>query len=411
MQENVAFTQAQQTALGLAITDPRKITDIFLTCKTEDFDPPFQQVAEAIQGLRGNRSEITVLSVTDEMSRRGTLGRVGGRAFVHELTQWGYGSAEYACGVISRVARVRTLHRLAQRLTAETAHPEADPHAIAKLALEQAQGVIDHIEAEGDITTPRLDEFLNTTDPDEDWVIPGLLERGDRMILTGSEGLGKSVLQRQIAVATAAGIHPFSHKPIDPQTVLYVDCENGPVKLRRALRPLVTVGQQHGSDPAQRMFIESIPQGLDLTRSDDEMWLVRLVSAIQPALLLTGPIYRLHAGNPNDEEPARKVAQVLDRCRVAANCAVVTEAHAGHGYGGEKRPIRPTGTSLWLRWPEFGYGMRPTDNYDPNNRLVDFVPWRGDREERNWPEQLRMGGAWPWAAVNHQWTPTSALGA
>ena len=402
MAENVAFTQAQKTALGIAITDPRQVPDIFIACKAEDFDPPFQQVAEAIQGLQGNRASIDQLSVIDEMSRRGTIGRAGGPAFVMELANWGYGSAEYACGVISRVARVRTLWRMAQRIDAETKHAEADPHAIAKLALEQAQGVIDHIEAEGDITTPRLDEFLNTSDPAHDWVIPGLLERGDRMILTGSEGLGKSVLQRQIAVATAAGIHPFSHKQIKPQTVLYVDCENGPVKLRRALRSLVQTGQQHGSDPAQRMFIESIPQGLDLTKADDEMWLVRLVSAIQPALLLTGPIYRLHAGNPNDEEPARKVAQVLDRCRVAANCAVVTEAHAGHGYGGEKRPIRPTGTSLWLRWPEFGYGMRATDNYDPHDRLVDFVPWRGDREERDWPDQLQMGGQWPWRSVNTQ---------
>lgn len=411
MTENVAFTQAQQTVLGTALTDPRQLSNIFITCKTEDFDPPFVQVAEAIQGLRAAKSEVTALSVTDEMSRRGTLGRAGGPAFVLELAGWGYGSAEYACGVINRVNRVRNLHRMAQRVEAETQHTEADPLAIAKLAIEQAQGVIDHIEAEGDIDTPRLDEFLNTTDPDEDWVIPGLLERGDRMILTGSEGLGKSVLQRQIAVATAAGVHPFTHAAIVPQTVLYVDCENGATKLRRALRPLADIGKRYGSDPTQRMFIETIPQGLDLTRSDDELWLVKRVAAIQPALLLTGPIYRLHAGNPNDEEPARKVAQVLDRCRVAANCAVVTEAHAGHGFGQEKRPVRPTGSSLWLRWPEFGYGMRAVDNYDENARVVDMIPWRGDREKRDWPKQLRMGGAWPWAEVQQQWTPTTAIGA
>lgn len=411
MTENVTLTQAQQTVLGIALTDPRQVADIFTACKTEDFNHPFAHVAEAIQGLQLDRAPITTLSVIDEMTRRGTIGRAGGPVFLHELAQWGYGDAAYACGVISRFARLRTLHQIGQRVTAETTAPEADPFQIARYATTEAQGVIDHLEAEGDITTPRLDEFLDTADPAHDWVIPGLLERGDRMILTGSEGLGKSVLQRQIAVATAAGIHPFTHKPTPAQTVLYVDCENGPVKLRRALRPLVTAGQQAGGNPDQRMFLEAIPEGLDLTKADDEMWLVKRVAAIQPALLLTGPIYRLHAGNPNDEEPARKVAQVLDRCRAAANCAVVTEAHAGHGYGGEKRPIRPTGTSLWLRWPEFGYGMRPTDNYDPHNRVVDFVPWRGDREERTWPDQLRMGGAWPWAAVTQDWTPTTALGA
>jgi hypothetical protein len=148
------------------------------------------------------------------------------------------------------------------------------------------------------------------------------------------------------------------------------------------------------------MFLEAIPEGLDLMKPEDEQWLVRVVSAIQPDLLITGPIYRLHAANPNDEETARKVAKVLDRCRAAANCALVTEAHAGHGGGQEGvRPVRPVGSSLWLRWPEFGYGLRATQNYNPEDRLVDFVPWRGDREERAWPKQLATGGAWPWRAV------------
>ena len=61
--------------------------------------------------------------------------------------------------------------------------------------------------------------------------------------------------------------------------------------------------------------------------------------------------------------------------------------------------MRPTGTSLWLRWPEFGYGIRAADGYDPMNRVVDFVAWRGDRAERDWPTQLRSGGTWPWERV------------
>jgi RecA-family ATPase len=43
-------------------------------------------------------------------------------------------------------------------------------------------------------------------------VIPGLLERRDRLMLTGEEGLGKSYLLRQIAVMAAAGLDPFDHR-------------------------------------------------------------------------------------------------------------------------------------------------------------------------------------------------------
>lgn len=38
---------------------------------------------------------------------------------------------------------------------------------------------------------PDLHEFLNVVDPPTTWVVPGLLERGDRLIWTGTEGLGK----------------------------------------------------------------------------------------------------------------------------------------------------------------------------------------------------------------------------
>ena len=53
------------------------------------------------------------------------------------------------------------------------------------------------------------------------------------------------------------------------------------------------------------------------------------------------------------------------------------------------RPLRPTGSSLWLRWPEFGYGLRraKTDDAEEFHR-VEVVAWRGARGERNWPGEL-----------------------
>lgn len=397
---NPFLAQALDTVVGVILAKPDQAATILSQVRGEDLPPPHRQIVESVNQLRINKVDIEPLSVADEMRRRGTLSRAGGLPEIHRIFACGFGDPAYSIEVINTATRLTRLQNLAIKTEAAAAANDAEPLLVAKGVVEQAQAIVDGIEAEGEITTPSLGEFLATDDPPHDWVVPGLLERGDRLILTGSEGLGKSVLQRQLAVAAASGVHPFTHEQIPPVRVLYVDCENGPVKLRRALRPLVHVGQRQGSDPSSRMWLEAIPQGLDLTRPEDEAWLVRLASNLQPDLLLTGPIYRLHAANPNDEEPARKVTAVLDRCRIAANCALVTEAHAGHGFGGDKRPIRPTGSSLWLRWPEFGYGLRAADNYDPHNRVVDFTAWRGDREERDWPKRLRSGGTWPWVADN-----------
>lgn len=395
------------TAIGAVIQTPTKAPNVFGYVRPEDFEGQYRAMAEAIQSLRVAKTEISPVAVIDEMTRRGTLGRIGGSAEIFRVTSLGYGDADYAVKVITRHHRLRRLEQIGVRVTSRAQLDDADPFPIAQGVIDEAQAIVDGIESEGDITTQTLGEFLDRDDPPYDWVIPGLLERGDRLVLTGSEGLGKSVLVRQLAVAAAAGVHPFTHQRIKPQRVLVVDCENGPVKLRRALRGLVHVAKRLGDDPSDRMFLEAIPNGLDLTKPEDEQWLVRTVGAVQPDLFLTGPIYRLHAGNPNDEEHARHVARVLDRCRSVANCALVTEAHAGHGYGQQtERPVRPVGSSLWLRWPEFGYGLRASGTFDPAIRNVDFVPWRGDREERDWPKKLAAGGHWPWRAVED--TPWSA---
>ena len=95
--------------------------------------------------------------------------------------------------------------------------------------------------------------------------------------------------------------------------------------------------------------------------------------------------------------------------RTAVDCALVTEAHAGHGEQGLKRSVRPAGSSLLLRWPEFGLGLHPAGE-DPADLREDGRPmtvkvtaWRGGRDDRKWPTYLTMGGPneWPWKAAVH----------
>lgn len=32
---------------------------------------------------------------------------------------------------------------------------------------------------------------------------------------------------------------------------------------------------------------------------------------------------------------------------------------------------------------------------------MDWVPWRGSRAERTWPEQFCEGATWPWQAIQY----------
>lgn len=404
-----ALDLAQATILGRLMEHNDEAANTFGRVSIDDFAGEYRHICTAIHSLWANKATFGPASVMAEIERQ--VAPVS-YAEVMRVNGFGFGDAEFQIDYLANLSRLRRLEVLGIRTQQAAVGSDADAQQVAATLLERTQQIIHGLEAEGEVTTMTAREFLDVTDAPYDWVIPGLLERGDRLILTGKEGLGKSFLLRQIAVCAAAGLDPFTRLRIEPQKVLIVDCENGATKIRRALRPLMTQARKFSKTADTNLFIESRPEGLDLTRPEDELWLVRRVNALQPALLLTGPIYRLHSKDPNEEKPARDVTRVLDRCRAVANCALVTEAHAGHGsaLNGKERPVRPTGTSLWLRWPEFGYGLRPTDDYNNDGRLVDFVPWRGDREERNWPRRLQSGGDWPWERAIHPdeipWSPS-----
>lgn len=236
---------------------------------------------------------------------------------------------------------------------------------------------------------PTIDEFLNEPDAEYDWVIPDVIERGDRVILTGPEGGGKSTLIRQIAVQSAAGIHPFTGAPMTPIRVFYLDLENSKRHTRRQLRPLRAQARNEPS-VAENLRVRVESAGIDLLSELYQEWLDLRLEANKPDLLLVGPLYKLASGDPTEEKVARTVALWLDRLRVKHECAVVIEAHTPHASNGGRRPTRPYGASLWMRWPEFGIHL---------GEKGAITHWRGQRDERQWPVLLQRGGDWPWTVT------------
>jgi replicative DNA helicase len=245
---------------------------------------------------------------------------------------------------------------------------------------------------------PDVDTFVGSVDTEYDWLIPDFLERRDRMLVTAAEGMGKSTLLTQIGIQTAAGIHPWTLQPITPRNVLIVDLENSPrLVTRRLNRMRAQAGT--GFDP-QRLRIHTRAHGLDLTTRTDRRWLIDRCQANAAELLIIGPAYRMSAGvsvkgDIGGEDQARTVTKALDDIRERCGVTLLMETHAPHGnaYG---RDLRPFGSSVWLRWPEFGIGLARDRDEGTGNRY-ELAHWRGPRDERTWPKALtRNAGRWPW---------------
>jgi hypothetical protein len=239
--------------------------------------------------------------------------------------------------------------------------------------------------------------LVNSDDPDYEWVVPDLVEAGDRVIFTGGEGKGKSTLLRQMALQVALGIHPFTLEAIEPQRVLYIDLENPKRYIRREFKKL----GQH--EPAYGMLsIVGIPGGVDLLAHDGQMAMVAKLEEHKPQLLLIGPMYKMTQQPLEQEQFSKLLSSQLDQWRKVYGFALFLESHQPHGSmiadnsgkGGARmyRPERPVGSSLWLRWPEFGYCLE-------DGGLLR--PWRGGRDaDRAWPDKLVRGDDWLWRVAD-----------
>lgn len=236
-----------------------------------------------------------------------------------------------------------------------------------------------------DRSTVDILDLIEEPEPIYNWVIPGVLERQDRLILTGEEGYGKSTFLRQLGVQAAAGIHPFTLDAIQPVRVVLLDVENSREQVRKeSLRLAAAAGLKLKSEQFTYLIR---PDGLDLTDLTDINWLRLKLTTLQPDLLIAGPHYKLGNGDPNSEEVGKQVIKAIDSIRTELDVAFVLEAHSPHAQNGNARPKRPYGWSGWVRWPEFGKHLA---------RTGEFTSWRGDRAIRDWPNKFEWADEWPW---------------
>jgi hypothetical protein len=393
--EPIQNVVAEKQILGSLMQQPALAERVFAIASPNDFNVPAHAHLAAVLHRRFLAGEpMHASAVLTAVTADGALGKIGGGPYLFELVQQVEvpASASLLAEDVRRCSTRRGLVEIGTRIAQRARSEECEPLAVTSEAQVQLADVTEAELITGNITVPTLADFLSAEDDAEDWVIPGLLAREDRMILTGAEGLGKMMLLRQIAVTAAAGIHPFTHQPMRPRTVLLVDLENPAQIMRQTIRKMVEQAKIKSSrhDVADRVYVERRPEGLNLAEPANVAWLMKRVTLCDPDILIIGPLYKLMNDNPNDEATARACTVALDLVRTRGRCALLLEAHAGHATSGmTDRPVRPTGSSLWLRWPEFGYGLRRAKTDDAHEfRRVEFVAWRGARGERDWPSEL-----------------------
>ena len=421
MTDNQAIydSTAERALLGAAMMSPEQTRDTVLAMRPDDwYTAASQNLAAVIVGMMSAGNPVAPDTVLVEAANRGLVPARVNPMFVLSCQENAAlpESVSFHAERIKGLAAMRQLNSAAMRLTQRTnsAWETGVDRVDIDIHIREMRRALDEAEQTATALDYRppvgISQYLDSINEEHDWLVPGLLERMDRIVLTGAEGTGKSYLCRQAACTLAAGLHPFTSSLLGSGNyqarVLYMDCENSPQQSARQFKSMLGIVDQRrhnmGLSPmdwSEWMSLEVRPAGMDLLSGADVVQLERSINAFAPDLVVLGPLYKLHHENPNEEKPAREIAWILDGLRERYKFALLTEAHAGKSTTSDgRRNMAPIGSSVWLRWPEFGFGLRRSENDTSKGRaqLVDIVSWRGSREERQWPSQLQHSHILPW---------------
>ncbi|TFC59442.1 MULTISPECIES: AAA family ATPase [unclassified Cryobacterium] len=387
---------SEHALLGSVLGDNNMFWAASKIVQGRDFsDPRLGAAWEGIGTFLAQSKMVAVTTAADYFSEWGVLGLTAAAPW--EWSDAAQGVYIYAVDYARSVARAssaRFAHEVLSQGVDALSDPGNDPEAVIGDVVTRVQ---QRGAASNEMESVNLAEIL-AAEETFDWVIPNLMERKDRLILTGHEGLGKSTMARQLLLLPAAGLHPFTFEKIEPVRSLVIDAENTKQQWKRNAAGIVYQARLQGAcDPVPNVNM-AISGRVNILDPRTLGQIHRLIDKHKPDVVFIGPLYRIAVKLNSDEDVAPVIA-ALDSIR-DRGVALIIEAHAGHASDSSgSRSVRPRGSSSLMGWPEFGFGIRASEE----EGKYDFVPWRGQREQRDWPEQMRRGdpkmAEFPWVPM------------
>jgi len=399
-------TEAEESLLGAMMLSRSAIEEALRFTDAADFYVPLhRRLFDAMKAMHDRGVRVDPITLMAELDSEGASVDKKELLRIQGQTPLSANAIRYAQIVAEQRAR-RDILAARDAIGALAADLTIDVNDVVQRSVELVQRAALPMMGNAD---PNVAEFIDAYEP-ERWVLPGLIQHQERLLIVAGAKAGKSTMLRQIAVCASAGLHPFRFYNTRPVRVLMVDLENPPNLARKKLKPMIghLLDTFPDGDPPRfydpnLLHMTCRPGGIDVGDRADELWLYERVEANAAAMggldmLIIGPVYKMDSEADLKNEGARRVMRVLDNIRIRYDCAVLMEMHApqeSFRADAKARSIRPMGPRKWTAWPEFCRAVEPADGHPG---CCDFYDVEGARDEREWPTLLRRGGSpWLWS--------------
>ena len=215
---------AEQSVLGGMLLSKDAIADVVESLRASDFyKPAHETIYEAILSLYGHGSPADVITVADELKKRGELTRVGGASYIHTLIASvpTAANAQYYAEIVKEHAIMRRLIEAGTKIAQLGYANETEVDALVDQAQAEIYAVTDGNAKEDYVSFSEALEATmreidaNSNRPDGVYGVPtdfieldeltGGLHGGQMIVIAARPGVGKSTLA--LDIARSAAIH------------------------------------------------------------------------------------------------------------------------------------------------------------------------------------------------------------
>lgn len=141
------------------------------------------------------------------------------------------------------------------------------------------------------------------------WLLEGLIEEGDQVVLAAAPKAGKTLMASQIALAVASGGRFLNWRAIVPRKVLYVNLELRPKRFGRRL--ITQVGGIQCLLPHQNLLTISHLRTLNILDTKQQKSFSEFIRENNIGLVIWDVLARMHSAEENDNGSMRAVMHAI----------------------------------------------------------------------------------------------------